>query len=56
MDADTAYTIAIVLFGVGAGTVAINILLLWFNVKIYTKVLRERGSPRRRQKADHDDW
>jgi len=60
MDADTVYTIAIVLFGVAVGTVIINIILLWFNFKVYTKILKERrerhNSRRRREEREEDEW
>jgi uncharacterized membrane protein YciS (DUF1049 family) len=57
MDADTAYTIAIILFGVGAVTVAINIGLLWLNFKIYTRFLRHetRANHKRRHEDSFDD-
>ncbi len=60
MDADTVYTIAIVLFCVGVVTVIINIGLLWLNFKIYTRNL-ERGirgyqRSRQREKYNDDDW
>lgn len=59
MDADTVYTIAIVLFCVGVVTVIINIGLLWLNFKIYTRNL-EHGIRRyqrsSRKEKYEDDW
>lgn len=57
MDADTAYTIAIVLFCVGVVTVIINIGLLWLNFKIYTRNLEHgmRRYRRRRHEEKYDD-
>jgi len=54
MDADTAYTIAIILFGVGAVTVAINIGLLWLNFKIYTRFIRHETHVNRKRRHEDD--
>ena len=48
MDADTAYTISIVLFGVGVGTVVVNLILLGLMLKLYTEIFKARDQDRKK--------